>query len=135
MVILKEKIITCADFIAQVRTHVPRDASGRHITTLPQPEAAGRLVQQMVQVAASGSIIRGNKKIHQEQLSKAVYISLCSMPAVLTFMLYSIWKYTEERDIKWFSVQDIVLFTALGRSSVVRVLEDLAIHRVLILRK
>ncbi|KKL65038.1 hypothetical protein LCGC14_2158990 [marine sediment metagenome] len=131
----KNIFISCADFIAQVRTHVPRDASGRHITTLPQPEAAGRLVQQMVQVAASGAIIHGQNRVKQTQLSKAVYIALCSMPAVLTFMLYSIWKYTAEHKTKWFSVQKIVLYTALGRASVVRILEDLAVHRVLIIKK
>ena len=127
--------ITCANFITQVRTHVPRDASGKHVTTLPQPEAAGRLVQQMVQVAASGAIIRGSLRIKQEQLCKAVYIALCSMPAVLTFMLYSIWKYTEEYNTEWFSVQKMVLYTALGRHSVIRILEDLAIHRVLSIKK
>ncbi|KKK87680.1 hypothetical protein LCGC14_2750800, partial [marine sediment metagenome] len=131
----KNVFITCADFIAQVRTHVPRDSSGRHITILPQPEAAGRLVQQMVQVAVSGAIIHGQNHVKQEQLSKAVYIALCSMPAVLTFMLYSIWKYTEEYKTKWFSVQSMVLYTSLGRSSVIRILEDLAIHRVLNIKK
>lgn len=132
---IKHIIINCADFIAQVRTHVPRDLSGHHITTLPQPEAAGRLVQQMVQVAACGAIIRGKRIIKPEYLSKAVYIALCSMPAVLTFMLYSVWKYTEDSNTKWFSVQKMVLYTALGRVSVVRLLEDLAVHRILILRK
>ncbi len=131
----KDIFITCADFIAQVRTHVPRDLSGRHITTLPQPEAAGRLVQQMVQVAAAGAMIRGQNKIKQDQLSKAIYIALCSMPAVLAFMLYSMWKLTKESKTKWFSVQKIVLYTALGRSSVIRILEDLSVHRILSMRK
>ena len=131
----KKVFIACADFIARVRTHVPRDASGRHITTLPQPEVAGRLVQQMVQVAASGAIIRGSNHITQKQLCKAIYVALCSMPAVLTFMLYSIWKYAKESKTDWFSVQKMVLYTALGRSSVIRILEDLAVHRILILKK
>ncbi len=131
----RDIFIMCADFIAQVRTHVPRDASGRHITILPQPEAAGRLVQQMVQVAASGAIIRGSKRVKQDQLSKAIYIALCSMPAVIAFMLYSIWKHTITTETKWFSVQKMVLYTAIGRSSVIRLLEDLGVHRVLELRK
>ncbi len=131
----KETFITCADFIAQVRTHVPRDISGRHITILPQPEAAGRLVQQMVQIATAGSIIHGDNYIKPEHLSKAIYIALCSMPAVLTFVLYNVWKYTEKSNTKWFSIQQMVLQTAIGRTSVVRILEDLAVHRILRIRK
>lgn len=131
----KKTFIACADFIAQIRTHVPRDASGRHITILPQPEAAGRLVQQMVQIAASGAIIRGLRRIKPDQLRKAIYIALCSMPALLTFVLYSIWKRTEEHNTKWFSVQDMVLYTSLGRASIIRVLEDFAVYKILTLRK
>ena len=131
-----EKIfIECADFIAQIRTHVPRDTSGRHITTLPHAEVAGSLVQQMVQVAAAGAIIRGSFKIKQNQLSKAIYTALCSMPAVLAFMLHNIWKYTKESNTKWFSVQKMVLHTSLGRPSITRLLEDLAIHHIISIKK
>lgn len=132
---MKKTLIICADFIAQIRTHVPRDSMGRHITILPQPEAAGRLVQQMVQVAVSGAVLRGRNYVQQDQLSKAIYIALCSAPSVLTFILYSVWTYTSEKNTKWFSVQNMVLYTAIGRISVVRVLEDLAVHRVLIMKK
>lgn len=131
----KDLFINCANFIAEVRTHVSRDITGKHITTLTQPEAAGRLVQQMVQVAVSGAIVRGYNKVKPLQVSIAVYIALCSMPAVTAFVLYHIWRYTQESSTQWFSVQKIVLQTAIGRATIARVLEDLAIHRVLQIRK
>jgi len=131
----EQLFIRCADFVARLRTHVSRDSTGRHVTTLPQPEAAGRLVQQMVQVAASGAMMRGSTRINQIQTAKAVYISLCSMPAVMIFMMYHIWVYTQQSSTVWFSIQDMVLQTALGRHSVGRILEDLAIHRILNIKK
>jgi len=50
-----DRLVDCASFIALIRTHVTRDASGRFVTLLPQPEAASRLVQQMLQVAVGKS--------------------------------------------------------------------------------
>lgn len=131
----KRLFIRCADFIAQTRTRVPRDATGRHISILPQPEAAGRLVQQMVQVAASGAIIRGSNIITEEQTVKAVYIALCSMPAIITFTLYHIWLQTNSSKKKWFGIDKLVLRTGIGRSSLIRVLEDLVVHRILDTKK
>ncbi len=130
---VKNILIQCATFIALIRTHVPRDATGRHITILPQPEVAGRLVQQMVQIAASGAILRGRRIIRQPQLDKAVYMALCSVPTVIVFMLYHAWQYTSQG--KWFTIHDMVLESTLGRVTVARIIEDLAVHHILSIRK
>ena len=130
---IKNILIQCATFIALIRTHVPRDATGRHITILPQPEVAGRLVQQMVQITASGAILRGSRIIKTTQLDKAVYMALCSVPTVIVFMLYHIWRYNKEN--QWCTIHDIVLQSTLGRVTVARILEDLAVHHILDIRK
>ncbi len=129
----RDTFVLCASFIALLRTHVPRDATGRHITILPQPEVAGRLVQQMVQIAASGTILRGHKKIQKEQMDKAVYMALCSVPTVIVFMLYNAWLYSKSG--KWFTIHDLVLQSTMGRVTVARIIEDLAVHHILSIRK
>jgi hypothetical protein len=135
---VKHKFIHCADFIACVRTRITRDATGRHVTTLPQAETAGRLVKQMTQAAIASAIINGETEVTPEQVRKAIYIASCSVIAVTTFIVYHVWKFTQEarqdKDGGWFSIQLMVLRTQLGRASVTRTLEDLAIHRILEVR-
>jgi hypothetical protein len=135
-------IIDCANFVALVRTHIARDATGRQVTTLPQPESAGRLVQQLTQTVISLAIVEGCTAVDKLQLRKAVYLGAGSIVSVVAFILYTVWKEftikikeVEGPSQRWFSAQDMVMQTALSRGSVARILEDLAIHRVLDIRR
>ena len=89
----KTRIIECADFVARTRTRVTRDVTGRYITTLPQVETAGRLVSQMTQTAIACAAISGASEIENHHLEKAVYMGLCSITAVTTFVLHNVWLY------------------------------------------
>ena len=130
---IRETFIDCADFIATLRTRVPRDSAGIHVTNLSQPEIAGRLVQQMVEIAAASAVLQGRREIRPEHIAKSVYIGLCSMPAIIAYVLYHVWRLPKES--QQFTVQSMVLQTRLGRSTIARVLEDLSLHRVLNLHR
>ena len=130
---VRDLFIDCADFIARLRTRVPRDATGTHITNLSQPEIAGRLIQQMVEVAAASTVIQGRNRVGQEHIARAVYIGLCSMPAVIAYVLYYIWR--QSKTTQRFTIQAIALETKLGRATVSRALEDLSLHNVLDLHR
>jgi len=136
---MENLFIETANFISLVRTHITRDTTGRHVTTLPQAETAGRLVQQMTQTAISDAILRGDSVIKPEHAVKAIYFGIGSIMGVISFILYHIVEYTkgvgEGSDASWFSIQYMCVRTALGRSSISRILEDLAIHRVLSIRQ
>jgi len=131
----KKCIIECADFVARTRTRVTRDVTGRYITTLPQVETAGRLVSQMTQTALANAALHGSGEVEDTHLEKATYMGLCSITAVSTFVLHNAWLYHKwcivANKSTWFSIQTIVGRTALGRASVAKILEDLAIHRIL----
>jgi hypothetical protein len=131
----KNRIIECADFVARARTRVTRDVSGRYVTTLPQSETAGRLVSQMTQTALANAAIHGKGEVEESNIDKATYMGLCSITAVTTFVLHNIWlyhKWCKRADRpSWFGIQKIVSRTALGRASIAKILEDLAIHRIL----
>jgi hypothetical protein len=135
---MQELLIECANLVATLRTHVNRNSTGRDITTIPQSESAGRLVHQMTQLAVSDAIVRGDNALTMEHLKKAIYIGLGCLSAVTIFMLYHMWQFTNEPGRKgealWFSVQDMVMRTALGRSTVAQIMEDMAVHRVLDIR-
>jgi len=136
--ITKEKFISCANFIACLRTRVARDSTGRCITTLPQAEAAGRLVQQMTQVSIANALIQGEEEVNDEHMEKAVYIALSSVPAVTIYMLNCIWKQyrknNKSRKKNWFCVGDLVSVTAIGRAGISHALEDLAVLKILDIR-
>lgn len=136
---IQRLFIDCADFIALIRTHVTRDSSGRHVTTLPQAESAGRLVQQMSQTAIADAIIHGDSCITIEHATKAIYLGIGSVMAIISFMLYHVIDYSKSHQEgpydAWFALQQMVIRTALGRITVGKILEDLAIHRVLDIRQ
>ncbi len=136
---IKDLIIGCSNFIALIRTHVNRDASGRHVTTLPQPECAGRLVKQITQTAIASAVLQGDPKVMIKHVDKAIYLGVGSITAVIAFILYHIYNFTEEvgrnSDKAWFTVQYMVIRTALGRASTMRILEDFAIHHILDIRQ
>lgn len=131
----KNCIIECADFVERARTRVTRDVTGRYVTTLPQSGTAGRLVRQMTQTTLANAAIHGAREVNDTHLDKAVYMGLCSIVAVTTFVLHNVWLYhrwcRKVSRSPWFSIQRIVGRTALGRASVAKILEDLAIHRII----
>lgn len=131
----RDRLVKCASFISLIRTHVARDASGRFVTLLPQPEVASRLVQQMTQVVVGNAIIRGEKCVKPLQVDKAVYTALCSAPSLTVYILNVIWKLTTESGKKWHTIKDLMMATHLGQLSTRNVIEDLCIHRVLRMRK
>lgn len=134
-----ELLIDVADFVALIRTKVTRDVSGQFVTTLPQPETAGRLVQQSTQICLSNAIIHGDKEVTMEHVHKAVYLALGSVCAVDVFVLYYIYLHTKEQggpgEKAWFTPQHMGIKTTLSLRSVKRIIEDLAIHQVLDIRK
>jgi len=131
---VRRKIIDSANLISLIRTHVTRDARGRHITTMPQPESAGRLVQQITQTAVADAIIRGDLEVKKKHIQKAIFVGLGAITSVTAFVLHKVYLFTCEargRDDEWFSVQKMTLITKLGRNTVQNILEDLGIHDVL----
>lgn len=131
--------INCANIVALMRTHINRDSTGRYVTTLPQSESPGRLIQQITQVAIADALIRGDSKVTMEHAAKATYLGLGSIMAVISFVLYHVLEFTKEcsqkRKPAWFSIQYMVIRTALGRGTIAKILEDLAIHRILGIRQ
>lgn len=135
----KHLFIDCADFIATIRTHVTRNSTGRHVTTMPQAEVAGRLVKQMTQTAVADAIVRGDEVLSKEHATKAIYIGLCSITSVTGFILFHIWEMTREAggwgEASYVTSKQLTLRTGLGGATINRILEDFAIHHVLDLRK
>ena len=136
---MENLFIDTANFISLVRTHITRDTTGRHVTTLPQAEAAGRLVQQMTKTAISDAILNGDKVVNIKHAIKAIYFGIGSIMAVISFILFHILEFTDEvspcSEASWFTIQYMCVKTALSRGSIARILEDLAIHRVLNIRQ
>lgn len=127
---MEDMFVECADFVALVRTHVSRDATGRQITTLPQAEVASRLVQLMIQLAVADAALHGDDHVDTLHADKAIYIALCSMPTITAYLLY---KMLEQNlsGVKEFTVQSMILETGIGRQTISHHIEDLAIHKVL----
>lgn len=134
----REELILCANFIALVRTHITRDSTGTHVTTLPQAESAGRLIKQMTQTAIANAILHGNLEVKPANLERAIYFGVGSVTAVISFILYHIINHAEAvgvgKEASWFSMHQMVIRTALGRRTTQRILEDFAVHRVLEIR-
>jgi len=129
-------LIICADFLARLRTHVLRDSSGRHVTTIPRQEGGSRLVQQLIQVAIALSIIQGDECVTKKQLDIVTYLALCSVPELTVYTLYTSYILTNPTDERktWFNSKDFILNTGIGRTTVSQILEDLAILKILKIR-
>lgn len=130
----QECFLDCASFVALVRTRVSRDMTGKHITALPQSEAPSRLVEQMVQVAIADATLHGLTEVGEDSLAKSVYVALCSMPAILSFVLYCLWKQTIDGDAT-LTIQKTMFQTGLGRLTTAQLFEDLSLHKVLSMSK
>ena len=135
---IKEFILSTANLVAKIRTHITRDTRGKEVTTLPQPEVATRVVKQISQIATSIAIVEGAASVNQYHAQKAIYFGVGSIIAIVTFVLFHIYEFTKEvqGDVnkKWFPLQMLVIRTALSRATIQKVIEDLAIHRVLDIR-
>jgi len=133
-----ELFINCADFIALLRTHVNRDKSGRDVTTLPQPESAGRLVKQMTQTAIANAILHGNMIVTDDNVERAIYLGIGSVMALTSFLLYHIKDLISiggGPNMSWFTTGEMVAKTGIGRGTLGTVIEDMAIHRILTCRE
>ena len=133
----RQLFIEIANFIALIRTRVTRDATGRYVTTLPQAELAGRLVKQMTQIAMSSAILNGETALSLANIEKAIYVTLCSTISLIIFIFYSVWQIAEKApqgDIVWFTAQSITNKTAFNLGTIRRIIDDLAIHRILDIR-
>jgi len=134
---INKDLILCSNFLARLRTHVLRDVSGKHVTTLPRQEGGGRLVQQLTQAAIALSIIQGDFTVKRKHLDITLYMALCSVPELTTYSLYVARKLSVDGDNGkrvWFSSREFTLRTGLGRTSVSQILEDLSILRILEIR-
>lgn len=132
----RSDLIMCANFLAKLRTHVLRDASGRHVTTIPRQEGGSRLVQQLMQVAIALSIIQGDERVSKKQLEIVNYLALCTVPELTIYTLYVSYLLTnpiEDRKT-WFNSKDFILSTGIGRATVAQILEDLAILKIFKIR-
>lgn len=131
-------LINVADFIALIRTHITRDTTGQYVTTLPQAESAGRLVKQMTQTVLANAAMQGEIEIKTNHIDKAVYLGICSIGSVIVFVLYHIYSHTKEciqkRNETWFTPQFMGIRTALSLRTILKIIEDLAIHRILQIR-
>lgn len=132
---LKDRITACADFIVRMRTHVSRDSTGKHVTMLPRQESAGRLVQQLIQVATACTILHGTSIMTDEFLDRAVYTSLSSVPDIITFSLYSAYRLSKRKKGRWFSPQAFIINTGIGRATATQLLENFTILDILKIRK
>ncbi len=135
---IREFILTTADLVARIRTHITRDTRGQEVTTLPQPEVATRIVKQISQIATSIAIVEGAGSVNRFHAQKAIYFGVGSIIAIVSFVLYHIYEFTKEvqGDVNksWFPLQFLVIRTALSRGTIKKVVEDLAIHRILEIR-
>lgn len=131
-----QDIITCADFLARLRTHVLRDVSGRHVTTIPRQEGGSRLVQQLMQVAIALAIIQGDEEVKRKHVHIINYLALCSVPELTIYTLYVSYLLANPNNngVSWFCSRDFTLTTGISRTTVSQVLEDLAILKFLKLR-
>jgi len=132
----RESLQVCANLISKVRTPVYRDSSGRQIVSLPQPEVAGRLIQQMVQGAKALSLVSGSRRITPLSVDKAIYLGLCSLSSVTAYILFLLYvnRMRTKESRRWFTVQDVVELSSLGRPTVSHELENLSVQHVLNLR-
>lgn len=127
---IERTFIQCSDFVALARTHVSRDATGRQVTTMPQPEVACRLVEQMIQLAVADAVLHGVTHVDLVHADKAIYIALCSMPTITAYLLYKMWRQTKSGCTK-FTIQSMILDTGIGRQTISQHVENLAIHKIL----
>ncbi len=136
---IADRLIDTANFAALVRTHVNRDVTGTKITTLPQPEVASRLVNQMTQIAVSNAAIKGDDVVRDEHVERAVYMCLGCLTAVVSFFLnHILTRHVRMRgDAKgqWFRVMDMIEATGFAHRSIRTLLEDFSVHRVLDIRR
>lgn len=134
----EQSIIRTANFISLVRTHITRDNKGKQITSIPQPESAGRLVQQVTQTAIAFTVLAGADEVTEKAIEKTNFISLGSITSIVIFVLFHIFRRHLECILlgkeTWFGPRDLVLITKLGRGSISQIIEDFAIHGLVDMR-
>lgn len=79
---LQEKIAALGEVVARGRTQVPRDSRSKAILSVPQPESATRLPQQLGQLTKGSALIGGRTVAGEEDYLIARRAALDSIPAM-----------------------------------------------------
>lgn len=132
---IRHRLTSCADFVVRIRTHISRDGTGKHITMLPRQESAGRLVQQLIQIASACALLHGSSVMRDEFLDRAIYTSISSVPEMVMFSLYSTYLLSKDRKTKWFDFRKFVINTGIGRNTALQLLENFTVLGMIKMRK
>jgi hypothetical protein len=79
---LQLKLAALGELVVRGRTQVPRDARTKLILTVPEPESATRLPQQLGQLAKGSALIGGRTVADDEDYQTARRAALDSIPAI-----------------------------------------------------
>ena len=79
---LQLKIAALGEFAVRARSQVPRDGSSKLILTVPEPESATRMPQQLPQLAKGSALIAGRDVVSEDDYAIARRAAFDSIPAV-----------------------------------------------------
>jgi hypothetical protein len=117
-----ERIIDLAEILSTCRTYVYRDKND-DMPCLPQAELAARVAKQLMRVGQSVALVRGRRRVTEDEFEVMKRIALDSLPSNRRLLLEALYEHRE-------MMQPLETFAAavsrISRNTVRRELENLA---------
>lgn len=91
---MTERILDLAQLLSTCRTYVHREKND-DMPCLPQPELASRVGKQLMRVGQSVALVRGRKKVTNQEFQVMKRIALDSLPTNRRLLLTALWQHEE----------------------------------------
>jgi hypothetical protein len=119
---MRERILDLAEILAVGRTHVYRDKDD-NMPCLPQAEIASRVAKQLVRVGMGVALVRGRRKVTEDEFAVMKRVALDSLPSNRLMLLRAMWEDKDKvgRMLEHFTAK----ISGLSKSAVRRELENL----------
>ena len=124
------KVVALAQLSAWMRGVVDRDKFTQQVLYKPSSEVGTRIAKQLVKLAMGIGIYRGTRILAGHEFECIRHIAIDSCPQRVVMIVQALWRAKKKDGYEMLKTKEIVNRTFLPQSTVIRVLEDMNLLRL-----
>lgn len=124
------KVVALAQLSAWMRGVVDRDKFTQQVLYKPSSEVGTRIAKQLVKLAMGIGIYRGTRILAGHEFECIRHIAIDSCPQRVVMIVQALWRAKKKDGFEMLKTKEIVNRTFLPQSTVIRVMEDMNLLRL-----
>lgn len=124
------KVVALAQLSAWMRGVVDRDKFTQMVLYKPSTEVGTRIAKQLVKLAMGIGIFRGTRLLEAYEYDCIRHIAIDSCPQRVVMVLQALYRARKKDDLEMLKTKEIVDRTFLPQATVMRIMEDLNLLRL-----